>query len=873
MKRVTVFLFFVSFLFTFNLYPQSLDIGESNYDEISTVCEKDLRTDIQMAAAASTTNPYAASSLSSIPLSSSPRNLRVLFLYTMNAKAKQNIVSLVHSTLETINQSYFTRDKLFSRIELAACIPTGYGEVSAERDYQQVKTDERIQEYRQRFSADVCVLITSANNGSSGINRPDTTSNIQNGINNAFATINLDYGTFKDNLINTLKSLQQMPYSMPGYLQAASALNFSLTNPYMGTTDPTYLDVVARTHIITSGDFYIGQQARVYMSVDSSIVLKPGFRVVAGKDANNNPTSYFHAKIKDHNYRNFYGISFHGQPKDNLAYAKEMGYDYVFHSWNMSHLNYFNNSTDTLKKYRSNLKFIIVTPEDLGFRTGGGHASSIKTDSVYDNVAKDFYNKFVVLRNRPLSDFPYNLASIWYTNEKQFSLIPDFQQQVVIAKVIDEILSYVATKEVEGAADGFIFGGFSWDVSDLGGDFTEYDPSSSTKNRHVTLRSMTDIEDSGKKHPDVIHNYTTFSEGHAQFYKQLFRRTKEKYPNMKVFMDPWLIQENWLDKIKDRPDAYELMPDMLLQEANTFTNGIKTNNFAFIDQALISDTMNNGLINSFTQTGASSPFIFNDEFLNRELAVKTALKGSSLNYHGGLESGHDVTTLLAVTKLIRAIPGWENMNKTPLNLRWLNASGSNISYQSPTAYISPSVVYGTHPKTKDIYIVFNTATSIGINGITSDMQICSTDAIFRGTPIGNNAGISISGNRVSATSLAVGKCFIIKSGKGVSLRSSSQEEGLTDITEIPAEETEYLFQNMPNPFDETTVIRYRIPEDANIAFLQLYDLQGRIIDTIEIPEKGESRITIESSRLSPGMYIYSLVIDGKRVGNKRMMKR
>ena len=80
-----------------------------------------------------------------------------------------------------------------------------------------------------------------------------------------------------------------------------------------------------------------------------------------------------------------------------------------------------------------------------------------------------------------------------------------------------------------------------------------------------------------------------------------------------------------------------------------------------------------------------------------------------------------------------------------------------------------------------------------------------------------------------------------------------------------------LEQNDPNPFTQTTVVRYTLPESVKSAFLYIYDLNGTQIDQKTLQDRGKSSVTLEAESLAPGMYLYALVADGKVIDTKRMI--
>lgn len=82
-----------------------------------------------------------------------------------------------------------------------------------------------------------------------------------------------------------------------------------------------------------------------------------------------------------------------------------------------------------------------------------------------------------------------------------------------------------------------------------------------------------------------------------------------------------------------------------------------------------------------------------------------------------------------------------------------------------------------------------------------------------------------------------------------------------------------LDQNQPNPFSESTVIKYNVPEKYSYAQLIFTTVEGRILKTIDIAKKGAGEITVYANDLSNGIYNYTLVVDGKTIDSKKMIKQ
>ena len=91
------------------------------------------------------------------------------------------------------------------------------------------------------------------------------------------------------------------------------------------------------------------------------------------------------------------------------------------------------------------------------------------------------------------------------------------------------------------------------------------------------------------------------------------------------------------------------------------------------------------------------------------------------------------------------------------------------------------------------------------------------------------------------------------------------EESVSDVDMVRMD------QNKPNPFSESTVIALNIPEQAQTASIFIYDMSGKQVQNIAVSERGETNITVYASDLTAGMYIYTLVVDGKVAVTRRMI--
>jgi hypothetical protein len=102
-------------------------------------------------------------------------------------------------------------------------------------------------------------------------------------------------------------------------------------------------------------------------------------------------------------------------------------------------------------------------------------------------------------------------------------------------------------------------------------------------------------------------------------------------------------------------------------------------------------------------------------------------------------------------------------------------------------------------------------------------------------------------------------------------KSLIDDSNLKSTISNNSENSVQLFQNHPNPFNENTVINYYIPESSQKALICIYDLNGIQKKSYNIATKGNSSIIINGYELQQGIYLYSLIVDGKEVDTKRMI--
>ncbi|MBI9065077.1 MAG: hypothetical protein JEZ14_24035, partial [Marinilabiliaceae bacterium] len=79
-----------------------------------------------------------------------------------------------------------------------------------------------------------------------------------------------------------------------------------------------------------------------------------------------------------------------------------------------------------------------------------------------------------------------------------------------------------------------------------------------------------------------------------------------------------------------------------------------------------------------------------------------------------------------------------------------------------------------------------------------------------------------------------------------------------------------LYQNIPNPSNGSTRIQFFIPQKIRKASIQIFNNNGVIYKNIDIAERGLEFVDVNTNDLHPGIYYYSLIIEGKNAGSKKL---
>ena len=104
--------------------------------------------------------------------------------------------------------------------------------------------------------------------------------------------------------------------------------------------------------------------------------------------------------------------------------------------------------------------------------------------------------------------------------------------------------------------------------------------------------------------------------------------------------------------------------------------------------------------------------------------------------------------------------------------------------------------------------------------------------------------------------------YTVNAGRSSPLRwdSASVNIVITDVSDNSQHPNEFrLYNNYPNPFNPTTIIRYSIPE-ASFTSIRIYNELGKEVSALvnETKSAGTYEVEFNASNLSSGVYYYKL---------------
>jgi len=156
--------------------------------------------------------------------------------------------------------------------------------------------------------------------------------------------------------------------------------------------------------------------------------------------------------------------------------------------------------------------------------------------------------------------------------------------------------------------------------------------------------------------------------------------------------------------------------------------------------------------------------------------------------------------------------------------------------------------------------------SVSVNGLQVQVTLSGTGGVVAGelvdgsgTVVNYNNGTN--SNPFTLTATNPGN-YIVNAGNASPLRwdSVSVNIVITDVGHNSLNPNEFkLYDNYPNPFNPTTIIRYSIPE-VSFTSIKIYNELGKEVASLvnETKSAGTFEVEFNASNLSSGVYFYTI---------------
>jgi len=100
--------------------------------------------------------------------------------------------------------------------------------------------------------------------------------------------------------------------------------------------------------------------------------------------------------------------------------------------------------------------------------------------------------------------------------------------------------------------------------------------------------------------------------------------------------------------------------------------------------------------------------------------------------------------------------------------------------------------------------------------------------------------------------------------------STSENISTKNVILTAVDQPAILEQNIPNPFNGKTIIKYFVPENFTSAEIRIQNMNGVELQVVDVAS-GSGLINLDATEIPSGSYTYSLIIDGRVMDTKTML--
>src|SRR5262249_19949070 len=105
----------------------------------------------------------------------------------------------------------------------------------------------------------------------------------------------------------------------------------------------------------------------------------------------------------------------------------------------------------------------------------------------------------------------------------------------------------------------------------------------------------------------------------------------------------------------------------------------------------------------------------------------------------------------------------------------------------------------------------------------------------------------------------------------IKLLGNDKQYVSTKLSEPAPAQKISLLNNAPNPFAGSTTINAYVDPEVKEARVNIIDINGKLIKAVYLVERGNASFTFEAGNLPAGIYMATLLSDGKADGTIKMI--
>ncbi|MFT3702267.1 MAG: hypothetical protein QM802_07850 [Agriterribacter sp.] len=207
----------------------------------------------------------------------------------------------------------------------------------------------------------------------------------------------------------------------------------------------------------------------------------------------------------------------------------------------------------------------------------------------------------------------------------------------------------------------------------------------------------------------------------------------------------------------------------------------------------------------------------------------------------------------------------------PLIVLVLLFAGNNIAAQQMRSVVLTNSACGTYPE-KGNFLESGSVLNAGGNGCVTTITSGSKAVFFKGhDKIVLGPGFHAQAGAKFVAFIKTDSAVQALIQQELAKPDDALDNNINFLNNKASLNKTGISQNSPNPFNNNTVISYRLMRKFFSAKIVVYDGIGKIRKQINIPAQGTGTLNIDGTGLAPGIYTYSLWIDGQLTDTRKMI--